>query len=81
MAVDFASQITPEQNVKVDFATLLKDPIAGVVGQKELGEPGLKSVRARFNLARADTLKEKINLFQNQFPQGELIQDPVTKEI
>jgi len=82
MAVDFASQLEPEKKKKVDFSSLIKDdPIAGIAGQKELGEPGLKSFRARFNLARADTLKEKINIFQQQFPQGELIQVPVTNEI
>lgn len=85
--VDFVTATQDEApRKKIDFNAALSDAekidaardkaFAGLVGQRELGEPGLKSSIARFNLARADNLKEKVNVFKQQFPEGELIQSP-----
>lgn len=86
--VDFAAVVKEEtEKPKVNFNTAIKKQtsmdkaLAGLAGQKELGEPGLKSSMARFNLARADNLKEKMNLFRQQYPEGELIEAPVTNEL
>ncbi len=51
--------------------------MAGLVGQQELGPPGLEDFRARFTVAEADTLKEKIIAFKSTFPEGDLERDPV----
>ena len=84
--VDFVTKTETEPKKTIDFNKALSDAgrievardkaLAGLAGQKELGEPGLKSSVARFNLARADNLTEKVTLFKNQFPEGELIQPP-----
>lgn len=55
--------------------------MALLVGQTELGPPGLESTGTRFRIAAADTFREKVAAFKQTFPEGELSKDPVSGEL
>ena len=80
MMVDFASKLEePKKKKRVDFAAKLKQEkdatSAFLVGQQELGEPGLKSPLGRFAIAQGNTTGEKIRAFKEVYPEGDLRAD------
>lgn len=58
-----------------------EQPMAGLVGQQELGPAGLEAPLTRLRVNMADTFQEKLAAFQKSFPAGDLTKDAVSGEL